>query len=172
MQLSSILLLPALLGAAGDALPPNWKMFSQKAAGFTVAMPELPKEKKQKVDTATGQLQVTLYVAEGRDDSVFVVSHSDLPEADLKKGSVDRRLDQARDSAVSSARGKLRGEKPLMMNGHPGREITIENPRGAVIVHMRIFLVQHRLYQIMVLGDGSFSAKEVAFFMDSFRLIK
>ena len=166
------LALPLLLGAAQDELPANWKVAAPKDAGFSAKMPGTPTEKKQQVKTATGQLSVTLYIAEGRNESLFVVSYTDYSEADLKKAPVDKRLDQARDGAVEKSGGKLRGEKKIELDGQPGREIVIEN-NGEVIAKMRIYLVQRRLYQVMVLGnEPTFKSKDVGTFLDSFRVIK
>jgi hypothetical protein len=159
-----------LLGAAQDEVPASWKMVAPKDGGFSVAMPAAPMEKKQQVKTATGTLSVVMQIADGRNDSLFVVSYSDFPEADLKKGDVDKRLDQARDGAIASARGKKRSEEPLKLKGHAGREVVIEKD-GEVVVKMRIYLVKNRLYQVMVLGNGPvFASKDVAIFLDSFRL--
>jgi hypothetical protein len=171
------LTLPLLLGAVQDDLPAGWKVFASKDGRFTVHMPKEPMDpKKQVVKTGTGELNVTLVIAEGRQDSYFVVSYSDFPPAVLKKGEEEMRLDQACNGAVESSRGKLRGvAKPIeLAGGYAGREIVIEKD-GAVIAKMRIYLVENRLYQIMVLGSGTiFSSKEkdVGIFLDSFRLKK
>jgi hypothetical protein len=157
-----------------EELPPNWKTVTSKEGRFTVAMPGTPAQTKKIVKTATGKLQVMMLVAEGRLDSTFVVSYTDYADADLKKGTIDRRLDQARDGAVDSSGGTLRSEKSIDLAGNRGREIVIESD-GAVIVRMRIFLVQRRLYQVMVLGAGPIFApkeKDAGIFLDSFRLIK
>jgi hypothetical protein len=164
------LALPFLLGAGQDEVPAGWKMVAPKDAGFSVAMPAMPTEKKQTVKTATGALSVVMQVAEGRNDSLFVVSYCDFPMSDLKKADVDQRLDQARDGAIASARGKKRSEEAIKLNGHPGREIVIEKD-GEIVVKMRIYLAKNRLYQVMVLGAGPvFASKDPATFLDSFRL--
>jgi hypothetical protein len=164
------LALPLLLGAAQEDLPAGWKMVAPKDAGFSVTMPSAPMEKKQQVKTATGTLTVILQIAEGRNDSHFVVSYCDFAPGDLKKGDVDKRLDQARDGAVASAGGKKRSEEAIKLGSHPGREIVIEKD-GEVVVKMRIYLVKNRLYQVMVLGNGPvFASKDAATFLDSFRL--
>src|ERR1700752_4435901 len=95
--------LPLLLGAQ---VPEGWKEVAPKDGGFKALMPMTPTTKKQAVNTATGQLSVLMFIAEGKNDSVFVVSLADYTEADLKKGSVQKRLDHARDGAVASAGGK------------------------------------------------------------------
>jgi hypothetical protein len=170
------LTLPLLLGAVQDDLPAGWKVIDSKDGRFTVHMPKEPMEpKKQVVRTKTGKLNVTLVVAEGRHDSYFVVSYSDFPQAELKKGEEEKRLDQACDGAAESLRGEVHKEKPIKLDGrHPGREFVIRKG-GAVIAKMRIYLVGHRLYQVMVLGNGqTFSSKEkdAGIFLDSFRLNK
>ena len=167
---------PLMFGAAHDDLPPTWKVQTSKEGRFTVAMPGEPTRKTQQVKTATGDLTVTLLCAEGRHDSFFVVSYSDFPPSDLKKGDEDKRLDQACKGAVESARGKLRGdEKPIKLAGkYPGREIVIEK-KGQCVAKMRIYLVDNRLYQVMVLGAGPIFApkeKDAGTFLDSFRLSK
>lgn len=159
--------LPLLLGAAQNDLPDNWKPVVSTTGGFKVTMPPKPTEKKQQVKTATGQLNVFLLLADGRNDSVFVVSYCDYPDADSKKGTEQKRLDHARDGAVSSARGKLLKEEAIKLKGHPGREIVIEK-NGETVARMRIFLVNRRLYQVMALGNAA--PKEAGFFLASFDL--
>ena len=159
--------LTLLLGATQDT---KWTDVAPKDAGFSVKMPGAATQKKQKGKAPTGDLNVILWVADGPNESVFVVSYSDFAEVDPK--SVEKRLDHARDGAVNSARGKLRSEKPIELGGHPGRELVIEKA-GDTIVRMRIYLARRRLYQVMVLGSGpTFAAKDVETFLDSFRLNK
>jgi hypothetical protein len=162
--------LPLLLGAAAQQeLPEGWQTVTSKEGKFKAAMPGKTSEKKQQVKTATGQLNVTLVIADGRKDSNFVVSFTDYPEADLKKGAVKKRLDQARDGAVSSAGGKIKEERDVKLKTHAGRHLVIEKD-GDVIARMRLFLVDRRLYQVMVLGDAP--AKDVETFLSSFELIE
>jgi hypothetical protein len=161
------LALPILLGAAQEELPAGWKMVAPKEGRFTVAMPAEPMKKEKQVKTATEPLTVVMHIADGRNDSLFVVSYSDFREADLKKGDVEKRLDQARDGAIASARGKQRSEEKIKLKGHPGREIAIEKD-GEIVAKMRIYLVKNRLYQVMVLGNAP--AKDVGIFLVSFDL--
>ena len=161
-----------VFAATQDDVPPTWKGIISKDGGFRVAMPAAPTEKKQLVKTATGQLQVMLLIAEGRNESLFVVGYADFPEAELKKGAIEKRLDQARDRAVENARGKLRSEKAIDLAGTPGREIAIEKD-GVLVARLRIYLVGRRLYQVMVLGSGPvLGSKDVGIFLGSFRLNK
>ena len=161
--------LPLLLGAAQQELPEGWHSVTSKEGKFTVAMPGKTTEKKQNVKTATGQLTVVMLIADGRKDSNFVVSYTDYAEADLNQGAITKRLDRARDGAVSSAGGKVKEERDIKLKKHPGRHVIIEKD-GDVIVQMRLFAVGRRLYQVMALGDAP--AKDVEIFLSSFDLIE
>jgi hypothetical protein len=159
--------LPLLLGAGPSEVPEGWKTVESKGAGFKAIMPAEPMLRTQQVKTATGQLRVTLFVAEGKNDAVFAVSYTDYPEMDLKKGPIEKRLDQARDGAVASAGGKLRSERAIKLQGHSGRELVVEK-NGEAVARMRIYLVKRRLYQVMVLGPAP--AKDAETFLASFDL--
>jgi hypothetical protein len=162
--------LPLLLGAGQDELPENWSMLVSKEGQFKIAMPKERMDKKQAVKTGTGQvLNVIMVVAEGANDSLFVVSYTDYPEADLKKGPIAKRLDQARDGAATSAGGKPAKEKSLDLKGHPGRDFCIDK-NGEIVARMRIYLVKRRLYQVTVFGAAPES--ETKAFLDSFGLLE
>lgn len=166
------LTLPLVLGAAQGG---EWKAFSVKDGGFTVLMPGMPMEDKQDVKTATGDVTVTLYVLEVKNEGSLVVSFSEVPEAALKAGTDDRRLDSARDGAVVSAKGKLRTEKKITLDGHPGRDLTIDTDAksGNAVVRTRIYAVKQRLYQTMAVGTKAFAAgKDAEMFLNSFKVAK
>jgi len=167
------LTLPLVLGAVQpENLPAGWRVFTSKEGRFSIAMPGMPEEKKQRVTAATGNLDVFLFTIEGKNDSAYVISYTDLPAADAAPGTEEKRLDFAREGAVDRARGKLRSEKKIELDKHPGRELVIETDKDAVI-RMRIFVVKQRLYQTMALGSGAFvQSKEAALFLDSLKLSK
>jgi hypothetical protein len=167
------LTLPLVLsGAPAENLPSGWRVFTSKEGGFTVALPGKPVESKQRVATATATLDVYLFVADAKDDGAYIVSYSDLPAADVKPGTEAKRLDLARDGAVSNAGGKLRSEKEIKLDGFPGRELDIETEKGQRI-RMRIVAAKQRLYQAMVMGAPLFTqSKDTTLFLDSLRLGK
>jgi len=143
-----------------------------EGGSFTVALPCSPTEDRQRVKTASGQLEVNVFLAEDKNNTSYVVSYSDLPEAETKKGTEQKRLDFARDGAVAKARGKLRSEKPVELAGHPGRELVIDTD-NELVVRLRIYVAGRRLYQVMAVGPGAaVLQRDGTFFLDSFRLDK
>jgi hypothetical protein len=160
----------ALIGAQPENLPSGWRVFSSKEGGFKIALPGKPAESKQRVATATATLDVYLFVVDAKDGGAYVVSYSDLPADDVKPGSESKRLDLARDGAVSNARGKLRNEKEIKLDGFPGRELDIETDKGQRI-RMRVVAAKQRLVQAMAMGAPPFTqSKDTALFLDSLRL--
>src|SRR5689334_18808893 len=84
------LTVPLLLGAMQETAA--WKTYTSKDGGFSISLPGTPMESKQRVKTATGQLDVVLLVAEGKNDVAYVVSYSDFPPAEVKPGTEGKRL--------------------------------------------------------------------------------
>ena len=166
------LTLPLVFGAAGDDLPKDWKPLTSKEGGFSVVMPGNPNDGKRQVKTPAGTIEVNFYLAEVKDQGSYVVVFSEFPAAALQGGTDDKRLDNARDGAVASAKGKLKSEKKITLAGHPGRELLIDG-EAMTGVRTRIFAVKNRLYQTMAAGSKTFlQAKETNQFLDSFKLIK
>ena len=161
--------LPLLLGQVSP--PPSWRSFAPKDNSFTVAVPGAPHEKKQQVKTESGPADVTLFVWQGPAETTFVVSVTDYPEAAVQ-GAEDKRLKNARDGAVENSKGKLIHERKITLTGIPGRELWIGTDMDGMI-RARFYAVKQRLYQTMALGPKTaVETKEVAAFLDSFKLKK
>jgi hypothetical protein len=164
------LTIPLLLGAGQENA--DARRFVSTEGNFSVVFPCTPSQDHQRVKTASGHLDVEMFLAEGKNDVSYVVSYSDLPEAEAKKGTEAKRLNFARDGAVTKSRGKLRSEKPIELAGYPGRELIIDTDTESVL-RLRIFVVERRLFQVMVVGPGAnVLQRDGTFFLDSFRLGK
>src|SRR5712691_1481267 len=103
-----LLTLPLVLGAVQD--PGEWKPFVSKKGGFTVLLPGKPTGQSQSLKTAAGTIEVTLYVMEWKKEGTLVAGYTEYPEKALQTGTSEKRLDNARDGAVQSAKGKLHSE--------------------------------------------------------------
>jgi len=165
------LALPFLLGAAGDA-GKDWKPFLSKDGGYEVLVPGIPLESIQIAKTGLGTLEVKMLLVElKKENAAFVVSFADFPEGAFKGADDDKRLNFAKTGAVTSAKGKLKSEKKITLGKHPGRELLIENDKGAL--RTRLYAVDMRLYQTIVSGSKTFVfGKEAERFLDSFKLSK
>jgi hypothetical protein len=136
-----------------------------------VALPSVPKEKKQQVKSSSGTVEIAIYTCEPADDVVFVVGVTDYPNLDMDGGE-DKRLRNARDGALENSKGKLIHERKITLAGHPGREMWIQT-EGDGMIHTRLYSFKQRLLQTMAIGPKTaIETKMVAAFMDSLKLKK
>ncbi len=151
------LLLPLLLaafflaGCSGESSEDSWETFASDTAGFSVKMPEIPARSAERVPTAVGELAMYFYIAE--DDTVmYVVAFSDYPTALVETTSAKELLDTAQAGALTNVGGTLLSAKPITLDGYPGREVAIAAP-GNLQGYFQLYLVENRLYQLMVIAD-------------------
>jgi hypothetical protein len=151
----------------------DWQSFSPSDGAFTVQVPAKPTEFKKTMQSPQGEVQVTVYEsAVPGSDGKFILSVSQYPEGTLKAGTEDKHLDNARDGAVASVKGKLKREKSLLLDSYPGRELTIEIEGKSPII-LRMYAVKDRLYQLAAVGPQELvTSQDAAKFFDSFKVKK
>ena len=164
-----VLPLAALAAQPGSA---TWKEFHCKPGGFKVLLPGVPQQQKQSLQTPAGAVELIQYVLEPtKGQGAYAVSYSELSQSVLKQATPEQRLEHARDSAVTRAKGKLHSSKRITWQGHPGLEFEIAVD-GKVRMHTRMFGVKNRLYQILVVGPPAWlSSKDAGRFLDSLELL-
>lgn len=168
MKTLAALLLVLLLLPACSAR--EWTPLTSAEGGFRVEMPGEPAREVLTVNTAIGPIELTTFALEER-ERAFVVSFADYPEEHVRARGPAELLDGARDGAVANLQGRLLTELLIEHEGHPGREFRIEVPGGTATSQVRMFLVENRLYQMVVVTprEQAFS-EDVARFLDSFGL--
>src|SRR5437016_3721692 len=138
--------------------------------GFSVQMPATASEHAAKVETKAGRATVTYFLLE-HNELTYVVSCSKFPKGALKADAQEKRLDNARDGAVESAGGKLESEKAIKLGTHPGRELLIDGSKA--FVRTRIYAVENRLYQTMVIGGKQHvNGTDAKKFFEAFKVVK
>jgi hypothetical protein len=156
--------LPLVLGAdTGD-----WKPFTPKEGGFSILFPGTPAQEKQESKTPAGTVTVTYFVLE-QGGITYVASYSVFPKESVNPRTQEKRLDNARNGAVASAKGKLERERKFHLHKYPAREVLIAGEKG--FVRSRIYAVENRLYQTLVMGaKKEVAGKDAAKFLESFQL--
>jgi hypothetical protein len=156
--------LPLALGAGTD----DWKTIASKEGGFYILFPEMPTQHKEAAKTPAGAVTVTYYVLE-KGGITYVASFTGFPKESVKPRTEEKRLDNARDGAVASAKGKLEQERKFNFRKYPARELLIQGEKG--FVRSRIYAVENRLYQTVVMGaNQEVAGKDASRFLDSFYL--
>ena len=147
MQLIELFSLFLLFVGDGDQL----KEIKLDNGKVQVLLPATPEVMTQKLPNG---VPLKMYLARTT-NALCIVATMDLPDAaGDSEEKLQERLDAARDLAVQNAKGKLLKETRIKLaNKHPGREVTIELPTGQGVVRQRIYLVDGRVLQVMVIGS-------------------
>ena len=154
--------------SAADPLPPGWTLLAPKNAGFSIAMPGVPKAQKQNVPTKAGKSELMTYVL-GTRFGTFNLGYSESDGTNVKP---DRLFDRMRDQMAKPVKGTVKEEKSAGVDNYPGREVLIETDKK-VYLRSRFVLVDDRLYTISVTGAREWATgKEADRFMESFKLVE
>ncbi|HQV71267.1 MAG TPA: hypothetical protein PLJ62_09670 [Thermoflexales bacterium] len=160
--------------AVPTATPTALKLFTSNEGKFAVWMPGEPKKSSQTVDTAGMKIDVTFYTLE-IGTGAYLLGYNDYPADKVQQADAQNILDGARDGGLKNINATLLSETKIEQDGFPGRDITA---RASVqgreyAVRIRVFLVNNRLYQQMVLTEpGKIPDGDIAKFVDSFKLLK
>ena len=153
----------------GNAQPAEWKEFASKDGRFTVLFPGTPEQSKADTESDFGKGVLHMNTVQvGR--TMFGAHYCDFPP-DVKKVPLKQVYDSSRDGAAENMQGKLMSEKEVKLGDHPGREIQISVANGRQLFRARVYLVEQRLYQVVVFGTKeAATSKDADKFMDSFKL--
>jgi hypothetical protein len=169
-RLPTMLMVVACLVLLG-AEAPEFKEFKSEAGKFKALFPGKPKETAQK---AVG-IDLKMFTIE-ENNGAMVIAYADMPlEDNITEEEIQTRLDGARTGMVNNVKAELKSEKKITIargtKKYPGREILADLPDQKGQLRARIFLVDKRLYQIMVVGNPDFAkSANAAKFIDSLQL--
>jgi len=148
----------------------SWKEYKPVGARYALALPGLPREQVEMVDTAVGkiQLHMSLLAVTYKEESVIcAVNYSDFPVQITDAPAIRKTLDGAREELLANKGRKLISETEIHLDAYPGREIKIE--QGDLLCVSRIFLVRERLFQVVVFASKGPKADDVAKFQEDVR---
>ena len=176
MKYRSILMAIFLASAVAGCSRIVWKEFSFEAGAFSVLMPGEPERQTETVETDLGQIELTMFITELDEETVFFVSYSDYPGHIVDQAEPYAILENARDSTISSQQGDLKQSYRLTLSGHPGLEYLADTKiegRDALI-WARSYLEKNRLFQILAMAlkhgeEPAESHEEIDRFLRSFR---
>jgi hypothetical protein len=145
------------------------KEFKSPDNSFSVMLPKGVKYNKQTVKTNVGSIDFISYNAKSKHQD-FTVAFSDYPDSYISSTDPQWLLEESRDGAIGTIKGKLLKETFIYMNRHPGRELQIESPQK-LILKSRIYLVGNRFYQIMAVHKPEYTLdKEIDEVFSSFKI--
>ncbi len=157
-----VLLLVSGCGKAGKA---EFKEFASAEGRFKVKMPGTPKEEMH----FAGLVSMKVYSVQ-EENGAYAVAFADMPISMPESAAqVQARLDGARDGMVKKANATLTSAHSISLRGtHPGREVNADLPAQKGKLRARVYLVDKRLYQVMVVGTKSWTtSSDATKFLDS-----
>ena len=165
---------PPPVGVHGGIPVEEWQEFKHEAGNFAVMMPGKPLEVSQTIEGEIGKVPTKSFVARWG-QITLIAMYADYPIVFDTPEAVKASLDTSRDIMLSKGRGKLISEKEHAFKNYPGRELTVGT--DVVMMRLRMYLIQQRLYVLMVLLEGAndvkqLESKQADRFLDSFRLIE
>jgi hypothetical protein len=169
-----VLILAALLAGGCKSEPPAPAKFTSPEGGFSILVPATLQAKTQDVVIGDAKLTVHAFVG-GTDLLRFFVSYMDTTDQALTEVGADDILRQAEAQLVGSNGAVITSDAEVSLDGFPGREVTFDsgpNTNPELSVKARIFLVDLRLYEILVAipkGDVSTVANNA--YLQSFQLL-
>jgi hypothetical protein len=108
-----------------------------------------------------------------KDGALYSVAVSSFPNGFIAKKTASVALAEAVNGAASNTHGKVRSDRPITLGKIAGHDAFIDVKEHRMAVHLRVFYVGDRQYQVMFLGPaGKETGKAATAFLDSFKLGK
>jgi hypothetical protein len=160
-----LLAIALFVGFAG-LVAAQGKKYESKEGAYAVAFPDKPVVKSAKAD----EIEVHIAVA-FKGALVYMVTHSDFAEADVKKDTPKDLLRKGQAGLVSQFKAKVLESKDREFGKHPALEVVMEMDKQ----HYRVLMVLagNRVYQVMAIGPKEqVTGKDADAFFKSFEITK
>lgn len=134
----------------------NWIVYSPEGMSYHIDMPQKWVPSQQTIPTDVGPVE--MYMATiGLGARAYMAIHSSYPQSHIDTVPPDTMLNNARDGAVSSVKGKLLKEDRFTISGYPARHLVVDTPQGRI--SQRMVLVGVTLVQAIYVGPAGDEAK-------------
>jgi hypothetical protein len=161
-----------LITARSDIDPAEWQTVAPAGVGFRALMPGAPRVDRKTQESPAGKVELHKFAVEprGKKELYLIVSLHFPEEAGEQLGGASRLVELGRQDLLTASQGQLQSERPITLQGHPGVEMEVLPPKGAII-KARVFATQHRIYQVFVhVPKIRLSSEDVQKFFDSFHV--
>ena len=148
-----------------------WNEFKSTDGNFSVLLPGAPTASDQPINMQTGQIEAHIFTLT-TGQFAYMVSYTDYPASIFDTTPIKSILDGLRDGAVKNSQGRLINEADIALGAYAGRELNVESSNGSNVMRAHLYVVNHRLYQVIVITDkGRASSAEITKFLSSFKLL-
>ncbi|HUQ34509.1 MAG TPA: hypothetical protein VM095_20480 [Pyrinomonadaceae bacterium] len=141
--------------------------------GFTLSMPGTPSKNDSTIPSAAGPLQLRMYTL-SKGFEGYITGYTEYPDIVFTSSQPEDLLNGAQNGAISNVKGEVTSQRPISVNGNPGREIIGTSPAQNIGFTARVILAKPRMYMLVYTQyDKSKPISEDGKkFLDSFQLTR
>jgi hypothetical protein len=146
-----------------------WTIVTPDGAKCSVTMPAKPKTLEPRKQ---GDTMISMFLLAAEDGkTAYMLAFNDLPAKPADEEAVKKALRAGFEKAKDSMKGANENTQEITLKGnHPGLAFKFDVPELGQY-RARIYLVNQRLYQVVVMGPKEWTeGEDVKRFLDSFQL--
>ncbi|OGJ42881.1 hypothetical protein A3B60_01770 [Candidatus Peregrinibacteria bacterium RIFCSPLOWO2_01_FULL_39_12] len=147
--------------------------FVSEDGNFKINFPKEPEVSTSTVPTEVGDIAMYTFMYEESVTKVYLVSYAEYPTELMKSADSKELLKGSKDGQVANLGegAKVDEEKEITIGKYPGTYFKANG--GGFYVAAKNYLVGNRLYQLVIMRDGSYpSDEDVKGFLDTFELLE
>ena len=154
----------------------NWVDFESEDGRFRIKMPGIPTKETTKEVTDVGEILVELFLYEESATVAYIIGYNDYPSA-LFENATDVLYKEMLLGGVEGFTENvgldiIETSNDISLGKAKGIAVRAKSSTNSFYVHYRAYIISNRLYQIGILRDGSYPAKDKSdAFFGSFQLM-
>ncbi len=150
----------------------NTDKFTSEDGKFKINFPGTPKDTLQYIPTEVGNIEMKSFTYEKSATEMFMLAYCDYPSELVKQSDSETLLQGAKEGALNKdGAATVDLDEKITVDGNPGH--FFKAYKGSFYMVFKIFLKENRLYQILMIRDGSYPSQDaIDSYIGSFELIK
>jgi Protein kinase domain len=152
--------------------PEGWQSFSPPGGRFTVLLPGEPKKDVKASQTERGPIETCTFTIESGQHT-YAAGWFDFPGIVPQGPQIKNALEGGQQGLLKNLGDvTILKDEEIALDGHPGKEVVIENKDKRYTLTVRLYLVRQRTYTLLASAPlGQADAADVKRFFASFRLV-
>lgn len=148
----------------------EWKEFRSSEGRFSVMVPQDPQEATQSLNSALGPLTMHTF-QENEILLSMMCAYTDFPMREGVTMDPEKAFDGSRNEIAKTQEATVVSEKPITVNGYPGRLIVMTK-NGGLNLKLKLIWASPRYYEVLVVAqDLRAGSEDIDRFLDSFKIL-
>ncbi len=141
----------------------------QLPGNLIALLPDIPTSQTiEMIETSVGTLELTVLEA-SQNSTQYILAYS-TPLASAQFNQIQTLFNQIRDQLQQNAQVELTGERSILLQNYPGRELSLLGKKQ--VQQFRLYVIEERLYLLGIRqkNEQEISEQDVIKFFNSFQL--